>query len=141
MGDKKMKKKLVYILLFILLISLVKAECDTTDIKQAIFEDGQATRKDLDDAEKNFNSATLNIIQTEGQELLNAFNQTLRENIKLTIFYVSLSLFGILLLVNGIIGYIRLKKESELLFIIADMEKGTKNKLNEIEEMIKRKGK
>jgi len=115
-----MKKMLVGFLILVLLVNSVVAECDNAEIKKDIWEDGQATRKQLLSIEQKFHDTTVNIIREEGNSLLDRFQTTLTENIKITIVYVTLSLFGIMLVVNGIIGYLRLKKESELLLIIAE---------------------
>jgi len=89
-----------------------------------IKQDGEQTRKKIDEKFDNFYKDTETFISSEISKLDNMFKSAVRESL----FTIALALFGIIGSIEFIISYYRIRKEKDLLIII-------KNDLNELKRM------
>jgi|SRR3972149_920951 len=110
-------------ILFILVLQITQGATQA-DINELIKQDGEQTRKKIDEKFDNFYKDTETFISSEISKLDNMFKSAVRESL----FTIALALFGIIGSIEFIISYYRIRKEKDLLIII-------KNDLNELKRM------
>lgn len=113
-----MKKTLcILLVLFLVLVSVSYAQtCSMRDIESIVQKDGELTRQKISDSENTF-------IEKSKEELHREFNdfiQFIEKTSEVIIITTAVSLFGLILLINGIIGWYRVKKEKEIMLLLDD---------------------
>jgi len=121
-------KKMLSLLLSILLVSVVFAQqqpiVSTTqyckDTERICYESCKSESNDI----KTYIDQTKADVQRDteglGMYLLEQFKSEINSFVRKVILSFSISVLGIMLIIEGIIGYVRIKKEQDLLLSISE---------------------
>jgi hypothetical protein len=126
-----MKKTNMSILLFLVVLPLAIAELAPQDVQKIVREENQRSVEEI----KKYTEQTRKDIQTEVYGLANQVFDDMSEKIvkteKKLLLIGTMSFLGIISLSQGIIGYIRIKKESNALLIMQKDMNDMKSALEE----------
>ena len=113
-------KKMLYIVLGLLLINFVYAQEGMVcrDVERLCYEgcktESQEVKTYIDKTKADIQKDTEGL----GYYLLDEFKKEINSFVRKVILSFSISVLGIMLIIEGIIGYIRIKKEQDLLLSI-----------------------
>lgn len=131
----KIKNALLICVVFSILSVSVVAECNQADIErvvnQLIEADGQKTRTQLETDKKVYENTARDMVESylaKTTEVIDDYSK------KLTIVF-AICILGVLLLVEGALGYFRVRKESNILLML----KEDNNKMKDNIKLIKDK--